>query len=144
MLIFDNQLVGPWVADKTGCPLCNKMATIGWLNSDGHLTGGLIYDHYTGESVVGTVAVDGFVPKQFMEAMFDYPFNQLGVKTLIAYVEEGNLPSIRFLERVGFTRCTTVPGVYEDGAMHIYTMKREQCRWIGDRDGQEVQDAKSA
>ena len=138
MLTWDNQLVGPWVSKIVDTSLCDRMSSLGWLNSEGKLTAGVVYDHYTFASIAATIAIEGTINRQFLRAIFDYPFNQLRVKKVVAYVAESNLRSIRFLKKAGFKREAVLKDIYEDGDMYVYTMTREQCRWIGEGNGQEI------
>ena len=138
MLTWDNQIVGPWVAAKVDTSTCDRMSSLGWMNSKGVLTAGVIYDHYTRASITATIAIEGPLNREFLHCIFDYPFNQLNVKKIVAYVAESNLRSIRFLRKAGFKREAMLKDIYEDGDMYIYTMTREQCRWIGEGNGQRV------
>ena len=117
MLMLDPAVVGPWVAWKVDTALCDRMSAIGWLNGDGALTAGVVYDHFTGASVAATIAIEGRLPRKFLRVIFDYPFNQLQVKKILAYVAESNPRSIRFLRKAGFVKEAKVAGAYDDGDM---------------------------
>lgn len=138
MLTWDNQIVGPWVAAKVDTSLSDRMSSLGWLDREGKITAGVVYDHYTFASIAATIAVEGTINRQFLRAIFDYPFNQLGVKKIVAYVAESNLRSIRFLRKAGFKREAALKDIYEDGDMYVYMMTRVQCRWIGEGNGKEI------
>lgn len=137
MLISDLYKVGKWVSEKTECVVTPHTAAIGWQNEDGEITCGVIYDHFTEQSIVGTLAIKkgAMVPKQFIWAMFDYPFNQLGVGKVIAYAEDANVASVAALTKLGFILEAWVEGVFPSGGMSIYTMTKPTCRWLEKQNG---------
>lgn len=134
---FENS-VKKWVAHRTKCEITDKSVAIGLTNDFGAIVAGVVYDHYTGQSISSTFAVINktSLRKSFIRAMFEYPFNQLGVKKIINYVSEFNEPSIRLTEKFGFVYETTIKGVYDDGGdMFVYSMTRDQCKWLGGHNG---------
>ena len=70
---------------------------------------------------------------QFLAVIFDYPFRQLGVGKVICPIVETNKRSIRLCRKMGFEREATLRDSHPDGDMFLYSMKRENCRFIGDR-----------
>jgi L-amino acid N-acyltransferase YncA len=132
MLISDTKAIAPWVASRTACAINDQMSAIAWKADNGDITCGVVYDHFTGKSITFTGAIDkGIVPKSFIEALLKYPFEQLGVDTMVAYVRETNVKSIRFLRRLGFEMAAAVNDVYRDGAMLIFTLPRTRYEQLG-------------
>jgi RimJ/RimL family protein N-acetyltransferase len=65
-----------------------------------------------------------------MRACFDYAFNRLGCKVVVGMVPANNTLARRFDEHIGFTCNGEIPHGYGDDDLLIYTMTREECRWI--------------
>jgi len=129
--LFD-ETVKQWVADRTGCEIGEKTTAIGGINTQGEIVAGVVYDHYTGESISSTFAVADKkgLSKRFIKEIFKYPFEQLGVKKIINYVAESNIDSQKITEKFGFCHETTIEGVYPDGAMRVYSLLKEDCKWL--------------
>lgn len=109
---------------------------IGWTNK-GSVVAGVIYEYFTGASITATIAKtpESMLPPGFVRSIFRYPFDQLHVKKIIAYVMESNQKSIELLKKMGFVTEGRVTDAYPDGDMIIYTMTRPQCRWLGEQNG---------
>ena len=137
MLIFDNRVTAPWVMQRAGCSISSDCQTIGQVLDD-KIVAGVMFENYTGPAITGTIAVekDYAMSREFVRAIFDYPFKQLECRTILASASSGNTRSKNLLEHMGFVRTATIPGVYEDGDMDIYVLKREDCRFLGEDDGQ--------
>ena len=137
MITVNTQVVAPWVMERANCSISSDCQTIGQV-SDDKLVAGVMFEHYTGACVVGTIAVEsGYsMSREFVRAIFDYPFRQLACDQMLAYVSADNERSKNLLEHMGFELTATVPGVYPEN-MDIYLMKREACRFLETEDGQE-------
>lgn len=123
-----------WVAKRTN-EFGNFGAAqgIGW-ERDGSLVAGVVYAEWNGPNVVCHIASDGsrrWATRTFLWTIFDFPFTQLRVKRITVCVGEGNLPSRRFVEHLGFTLETTLEGAHPSGDLMIYRLFRDSCRWIG-------------
>ncbi len=122
-----------WVAHQT-----NEFGNFGTnagigLENDGQLIAGVAYAQWNGPNVVCHIASDGsrrWMTRAYLRVIFDYPFNQLGVKRITVAVGEGNLPSRRFVEHLGFRRETTLREAHPTGDLLVYAMFRESCKWI--------------
>lgn len=140
MLTTDLPTVVSFVCAAVEAPLPDPQLTaaIGWLRDD-EVVAGVIYEHFTGASITATIAnaPGAVLVPGFMRAIFKYPFQQLGVNVIIAFVSESNWKSRNLLEKMGFTQETKVIGAYPDGDMLIYTMSAAQCRWLEKENGQE-------
>ena len=131
-----------WVAKRTEANPRPAQSAIGWMRDD-ELTCGIFYEGYTGSSITATFAIENgaVFPKDFLWAIFDYPFRQLGCKKMVALVAESNWKCRNMVEKMGFILEATVADYYPDGAMQVYTMTAEQCRFLEKEYGQENQDA---
>lgn len=130
MIIVDTQTVAPWVMQRANCAISSDCTTIGQV-SDDKIVAGVLYEHYTGHSIVGTIAVEPghSMSKEFVTAIFDYPFRQLNCDQLMAYVNDENTRSKNLLEHMGFKLEATIPGVYP-ADMKIYILRRAECRFL--------------
>ena len=137
MLTSDVPRVAAWVAEKVGAPKNDAQSAIGWTRDD-EITCGVFYEHFTGASITATIAIapGAVMPKDFLWAIFDYPFNQLNCEKIVALVAENNYRSVHLLGRMGFIREASISDYYPAGeAMIIYTLTRQDCRFLGEPNG---------
>jgi RimJ/RimL family protein N-acetyltransferase len=99
---------------------------------DGELLGGVIFDNYTRAAIgIHTAGfVRHWVNRDLIWMTFDYAFNQLGVRKIIGLVPSSNTDAIKFNTSAGFTIETTVADVYPDGDCLIFSLYKEDCRWL--------------
>ena len=135
MISTDIKLIAPWVMEKTSCSIASDCTAIGQMLED-KLVAGVMYEHFTGCSVVATIAVEGgyAMSKEFVRAIFDYPFRQMGAEQMIAFISEDNERSIRLVEKMGFREQTRIPGVFPED-MVVFILKRDNCRFLESENG---------
>lgn len=100
---------------------------------DGLLLGGVVYYHNTGESIAVHVAAfeENWLNRDLLWVMFDYPFNQLGVKRIFAEISEDNTQALKFNENLGFYTVATIEGVFPNNvACVVRRIDREGCRFL--------------
>ena len=73
--------------------------------------------------------------KDFLFAVFDYPFNKLKVKVIIAPICKDNVKSLNLCRKLGFEQVADIPYGHPDGDLIIVTMKRNQCKWLQQGEG---------
>lgn len=136
MIITDFDTISSWLSNKTECTIPREGQCIGWTR-DGELTYAIMYENYTKRSVEVTFAAapGAVMPKEFLFAIFDYAFNYLGVTKMIAKIEEVNWKSINMVEKMGFVRECRIQDVFPSGAMVIYSLAVEDCRWLEKENG---------
>jgi len=109
------------------------------LERDGELVAGVLYDNINRHNAWAHIAthLPGlWVPLWFLRLCYAYPFEQCGVRRLSGYVRESNTPCVRLLERMGWQREAALKGAATDGGdVLIFVLWREQCRFLGGRDG---------
>lgn len=123
--------VGPWVAKKIFGPWRGDPA-IG-LERGGEMVAGVIYENWNRRSVTCHIAVQGLLTPAYLAAIFHYPFVHLGCDKIIAPVAEGNAESIRFVRNLGFREEARITDAHPDGDLILFTMRRDKCRFIGER-----------
>lgn len=104
------------------------------LVRNGHMVAGVIFNGYESANVnihVGAVAGSRWMTKEFLHAVFDYPFNQLGRRRLSAYIRSTNKKTIAFVKHLGFVHEGTLRDFYTDGGdMAVYGLLRSKCRFL--------------
>jgi RimJ/RimL family protein N-acetyltransferase len=68
--------------------------------------------------------------KEFLWAMFDYPFEKLGLKVILAVIAGNNVKSLRLSRKLGFKELAKIPDAIDDGGLVIFTMRPADCRWL--------------
>lgn len=113
------------------CATANAQCIVDVDRETGKPLAGVIYDAYNGAIIMAHIWVDeGAKPsKEWFCAIFDYPFNRLGVHKIVGQVNSSNAAARKLDEHFGFMLECSVSGFYTDGAdLMVYTMKKEQCR----------------
>ena len=107
------------------------------LEKDGQLIAGVKFDNWNRRSICMHVAAKGkdWLTRDYLWVCFDYPFNQLGVSKILGFVAESNKDARRFDEHLGFRLEHSIADAHPDGALLIYSMTRDQCRFLGLRHG---------
>lgn len=90
---------------------------------------GVIYDGYNEVTISAHIWLDAEhrACKEWYVAIFDYPFNRLGIKKLVGQVNSTNVEAIKLDEHFGFVEEARVKDYSHEGDLIIYTMTREQC-----------------
>lgn len=139
LILLEPSIVGPWTAEKLGCTWWPGPATaIGLMEASPEgvperLVAGAIFSDYNGAAVQVHLAAEPgakWMTKAYLGFCFQYAFNQLGVNKVLGYVGSANEAAQRFDEHIGFRLETTIPGAHKDGTLLIYSMTREECRWL--------------
>ena len=140
MLTWDNQLIGPWVSKIVDTSLCDRMSSLGWLNEEGKLTAGVVYDHYTFASIAATIAIEGTITPVQAEKILLCKQHLDHLSSAISTVEEkarsiatpyadqsaiiSSLPGIR--------EFSTIAILSEIGAdMSQFPSSKHLCSWAG-------------
>ena len=103
------------------------------LEEDGELIAGVSYDSWNGSSLHAHIAAlpgRNWLTRDYLRLGFGYPFLQLGCKKIIGMVGSGNLQVQRFQKHLGYRLEATLDGAHPDGALLVYTLVKEDCRWI--------------
>jgi RimJ/RimL family protein N-acetyltransferase len=114
-----------------------------WFPGRGHIIGlwddeagplaGCLYESHNGASIMLHIATDQskkWMNREFLWFVFYFPFEQLGVRKIIAPVESTNSDCVRFIEHIGFTLEATLKDAAPKGDLLIYSMVKDQCRWL--------------
>ena len=123
-----------WTAEQTGGRyFAGSGQGIGW-EKDGRLVAGVLYDNFNGRSVQMHVAAIGhqWLVRKYLRTCFDYPFNQLKVLKVVGLVDSTNTDALRFDFHLGFKEEAVIKDAGKHGDLHVLTMTRDQCRFLGD------------
>lgn len=134
MLTFGEH-VCEWLAPRTGGSYYKGSGQGIGLEKDGELIAGVMFDNCTGRSVqMHVAAIPGrrWMTKEYLRVCFDYPFRQLGVCKIIGLVDSTNQDAMRFDLHLGFIEEAVIKDAGKHGDLHILSMTRQQCRFIGE------------
>ena len=132
----EDHFFGPWMAerlDTTWVP--GKGSTIGLLTERGPVACGY-FESYNGASVICHMVAEGrnWLNRDFLWFFFFYPFEQLGVRKILAPVDSTNTVCRKFITHIGFTLEATLKDACPKGDMLIYSMEKSACKWLTLRD----------
>jgi len=74
-----------------------------------------------------------WLTRKALQFAFAYPFFQLKAKRLTAPIGEGNSDSRRFAEHLGFILEAKLQDAHPTGAICLYRMTRDECRFLTQR-----------
>ena len=135
MIFTDKTILGPWIAHRCNAIFTpDNSSTIGWVKN-GRIVAGVWYEDYNKVSVTTHIAVEEPLTRRYLNVIFDYPFEQLGVKNIIAPVISDNDLSIAFVKKLGFQEKARLLDVFPTGDLLFFVMTKDKCRYIGERYG---------
>lgn len=118
-----------WLCARIGLIPTKDIKCIGSV-LDGDIRGVVGFDGYNGASIAMHIAGDpGWLNRDLLKAVLDYPFNVCKVKVLLAYISASNEKSMRLAKHFGFKVAATLDGAHPDGDLVLLTMQRDQCRF---------------
>ena len=104
------------------------------VERDGELVAGVLYEGFNDYNVwmhVAAVPGSRWLNRRLLRAFFSYPFDQMGVRRVSAYVNASNTVARRFDEHLGFKPEATLTGAAPDGGdVILYSMWRKDCRYV--------------
>jgi hypothetical protein len=68
--------------------------------------------------------------REYLWYCFHYPFEELKVHKILGLVESDNLEAQKLDEHLGFTLEATLKSAAPKGDLLIYSMTRDQCKWL--------------
>lgn len=131
MIISSNTMYLPFLGQmleyvpsfRAQCIMCVDQA-------NGVPIAGVAYDAYNGHVIMAHIWIDkGRKPsKEWLAAIFDYPFNKLGVKKIIGQVRSSNTAALEIDKHFGFEHEARITDFYDNGDdLEVLTMTRPQC-----------------
>jgi RimJ/RimL family protein N-acetyltransferase len=131
-VVTDNQehLRG-WITGVLGTQFSPYATFIG-QEVDGAVKAVVAFDNILDKSCeMHTAAiVPNWISKDLLWACFDYPFNILKVKVILASVASTNTEALKLDRHLGFVDKAYIEDAHIDGDLVILAMRREDCRWL--------------
>ena len=99
---------------------------------DGEVKAVVAFDNILDKSCMMHTAaiVPNWISKDLLWACFDYPFNILKVKVILASVASTNKEALKLDRHLGFVDKAYIEDAHLDGDLVILAMRRENCRWL--------------
>jgi len=131
-VVTDNQdhLRG-WITGVLGMQFSPYATFIG-QEIDGEIKAVVAYDNIMDKScLMHTAAIfPNWISKDLLWACFDYPFNKLGLRVILASVASTNEEALKLDRHLGFKDKAYIEDAHADGDLVILAMRREDCRWL--------------
>ena len=120
-----------WLSETGNFPYPVETKCIGNFK-DGWLVAVVGFNNFTQNSCQIHVASKGdyWMNKSLLLAAFDYPFNKLKVKVILAAVASTNEEALKLDRHLGFVDKAYIEDAHADGDLVILAMRRENCRWL--------------
>ena len=124
-----------WAAKRIGIRRFREDArAIGWQRG-GAIIAVAAWDTFSPGTCCMHIASDGSGPwltREFLGAMFAYPFVQLRLRRVTGLIAASNRASLRFARHIGFHDEGLMREEAPDGDMVVLGMLRRECRWIAE------------
>ena len=120
-----------WLDESLSTKFPDNMTCIG-QEMAGEIVGVVGFSDFTPTSCyMHTSSIDPlWITKDLLWASFDYPFNILKVKVILASVASTNEEALKLDRHLGFVDKAYIEDAHLDGDLVILAMRRENCRWI--------------
>ena len=134
--------IGRWVAGKINGVYHEGDTAIGLVKDD-KIIAGVLYENWNGRSIIAHMGVEGRLTSAYIGAIFDYAYNVCNVDKVILPVGSTNAKSVKLVENMGFAEEGRIADASPEGDIVIYTLKKADCRFLGDRYGKKRTDPAS-
>lgn len=138
MIVIGKEIIGPWIAKHTHMIWTSENSECLGLERDKKLVAGVWYEDFNGRSVMAHIAFMGRLTKEFLFAIFDYPFNQMGASKVICPIISTNEASISLCKKLGFSEVTRLINMHPDGDMLFFELNRDDCKYLGEKYGEVI------
>jgi RimJ/RimL family protein N-acetyltransferase len=133
LMTWDQRSISRFLCPRIGMPMEN-MHGIASLDDKGGIIGAVGYSDWMDRSVQMHCAGSGnWLTREFLWAVFDYPFHVAGKDVVIGLVGSNNARALKLNQRLGFRIDGRIDGAHDDGALVVMSMRRNECRWIKTR-----------
>lgn len=94
--------------------------------------GVVVFDAFTPHDCAMHIVIEDkrCVTRRILKQVFDYPFNQLGLRRVTGLVPESNVAALAFDYRLGFVQEGRKKWGMGDEDEIILGMTKEHCRWL--------------
>ena len=130
----NQQYLGEWLVRVLNFPLPETTRCIG-QQKDGNLVAVAGYTNFMPKACeihIGSVG-DHWASKDFIWAVFDYPFNKLGLSVILGQICADNTDALKLNRHLGFKVVAEIPDAHMEGDLVIMAMRKEECRFLNIR-----------
>lgn len=128
------QLAADILYHEIGVKSTCDLQAIFWVNPDTMQPDWVIgFDSFIGKTCQIHVVnrKKKYTPKALLKAVFEYPFEKIGIEMLLGVVNGNNKEAMRYDRHLGFKEINRLEGMHEDGGdIVLFAMKKEDCRFI--------------
>ena len=135
--LITNHSAGHWTAEQTKGKYFEANSQSIGLKQNGEFVAGVIYENWNRRTITCHIAISGRLTPRYLAVIFDYPFNMCKVKKIIVPVDATNSKSVTLVEKMGFTEEARIKDGMADGDMILFTLAKEDCKYLGERYGKE-------
>lgn len=103
------------------------------LERNGKPIAATIYHDYTRANILMSfAAIPGrrWLTREYLRAIFRYPFVQLGVRRVTGVIASRNSDSLRFAHKLGAKFEGTLKHALPDDDLVVMGILKEDCRWL--------------
>jgi len=129
-----DELLVPWAQERIPHNRFRSDAKAIGIEINHKLRAVTVWDNFSPRSCLISVASDGnpnWMTREFGVHSMAYPFVQCGFTRLTSLVAANNEPSLKFVQRFGFTYEGTLREASFDGAnLIVFGMLRRECLWL--------------
>lgn len=101
---------------------------------DGKIVGAFAFNNHNGASCQMHVAGEGrWLNRALLWKAFQVPFVEWRYNVLIGPISSANQVSQRLATGLGFSLHATIQDAHVDGALQLYVLRKEACKWLGVR-----------
>ena len=130
MELVSGDAVVDWVCDNINHDPSTVAMGIGLLDR-GNLIAGAVYEGYTGTNIFMHMCIAKPVTKEFWQAIFSYPFDDLRVNRITGYLMETNTKAVKLNTHLGFKVEGRLKGAAHDGTdMLAMVMWKDDCKML--------------
>ena len=99
---------------------------------DGNLVAVVAFTNFIPNACAMHIASVGenWMSKDLLWACFDYPFNKLEKKVILATMEASNDEAIKLNRHLGFQDKALIEDAHENGDLLLMAMRKEDCKWL--------------
>jgi RimJ/RimL family protein N-acetyltransferase len=130
----NQRYLGEWLVRILNFSLPETTQCIGQLK-DGNLVAVAGYTNFMPKACeihIGSVG-EHWANKDFIWAVFDYPFNKLGLSVILGQICADNIDALKLNRHLGFKVVAEIPDAHMSGDLVIMAMKKEECRFLNIR-----------
>lgn len=132
MIITEDQgYLKAWLERMLGQKFGDEARFIGQMKQD-NLVAVVGFTNFIPNACAMHIASVGeqWMDRNLLWACFDYPFNKLEKKVILATMEASNDEAIKLNRHLGFQDKALIEDAHEHGDLLLMAMRKEDCKWL--------------